>query len=278
MFSFSRSKSGAAAGELNGRIKIISANDHADPRSTPIIQVRDVVKSFPVGDDEITVLHGIDLDVHPGEFLSIVGPSGNGKSTLLNMITGIDRPSAGQVMVAGEPVHALGENELAKWRGEHVGIIFQFFQMLPSLSLLQNVVLPMELAGKYGRSERQDRAMSLLEQVDLADQAMKLPSMVSGGQQQRAAIARALANDPPLLVADEPTGNLDARTANQVFDLFMHLVEEQGKTMIMVTHDQELAHRIPREVQIVNGRIAADVSNRLPLDAIRAAPLAVPAL
>jgi putative ABC transport system ATP-binding protein len=278
MFSFSRSKSGAAAGELNGRIKIISANDHAAPRSTPIIQVRDVVKSFPVGDDEITVLHGIDLDVHPGEFLSIVGPSGNGKSTLLNMITGIDRPSAGQVMVAGEPVHALGENELAKWRGEHVGIIFQFFQMLPSLSLLQNVVLPMELAGKYGRSERQDRAMSLLEQVDLADQAMKLPSMVSGGQQQRAAIARALANDPPLLVADEPTGNLDARTANQVFDLFMHLVEEQGKTMIMVTHDQELAHRIPREVQIVNGRIAADVSNRLPLDAIRAAPLAVPAL
>lgn len=280
MFFFTRSKAGDIANETNGRIKAIKPDFHANGRSStaqPIVQVSDVVKRFPVGDDEITILHGIDLDIQPGEFVSIVGPSGNGKSTLLNMITGIDRPSAGQVLVAGEPVHKLGENDLAKWRGEHVGIIFQFFQMLPSLSLLQNVVLPMELAGKYGRGERQERAMALLEQVDLADQAMKLPSMVSGGQQQRAAIARALANDPPLLVADEPTGNLDAQTANQVFDLFMHLVEEQGKTMIMVTHDQELAHRIPREVKIVNGRIAADVSNRLPIDAIRSAPLAVPA-
>ncbi len=277
MFSFSRSKNGEAAQELNGRYKTIQPSGAQALLPQPIVRVRDVVKSFPVGDEEITVLHGIDLDVQPGEFVSIVGPSGNGKSTLLNMITGIDRPSNGQVLVAGEPVHELSENALARWRGEHVGIIFQFFQMLPSLSLLQNVVLPMELAGKYGRAERQERAMALLEQVDLADQAMKLPSMVSGGQQQRAAIARSLANDPQLLVADEPTGNLDAKTANQVFDLFLHLVEEQGKTMIMVTHDQELAHRIPREVQIVNGRIAADVSNRLPLEAIRSAPLAVPA-
>lgn len=158
----------------------------------------------------------------------------------------------------GNPVHAMSENALAKWRGQDVGIIFQFFQMLPSLSLLQNVVLPMEFAKKYSRAERRERALGLLEMVGLADQANKLPSMVSGGQQQRAAIARALATDPPLLVADEPTGNLDAQTAGQVFDLFMRLIEEQGKTMLMVTHDKELADRIPRKVEIVNGRIAQD--------------------
>src|SRR5690606_5246951 len=182
-------------------------------------------------------------------------------------------------------------NELAKWRGVHVGIIFQFFQMLPSLSLKQNVVLPMEFAGKYGRKERQERAMMLLEMVGLADQADKLPSMVSGGQQQRAAIARALATDPPLLVADEPTGNLDARTAAQVFDIFLRLVEEQGKTLVMVTHDAQLADRIPRQIEIVNGNIAADrrrapaarapqrFGNGLPAGvAARGIPSGVPAL
>lgn len=225
---------------------------------SPIIQLRNIVKRFPVGNEEITILRGISLDIHSGEFVSIVGPSGNGKSTLLNMITGIDRPSEGEVLVTGQPVHALSENQLAKWRGQQVGIIFQFFQMLPSLTLAQNVSLPMEFAGKYGRSERSDRAMHLLEMVGLAEQAKKLPSMVSGGQQQRAAIARALANDPPLLVADEPTGNLDAKTAGQVFELFMKLVQEQGKTLLMVTHDQELAGRIPRQVEIVNGLISAD--------------------
>src|SRR5690606_25853720 len=171
--------------------------------SHPIIHLRDVVKSFAVGGSEVTILHGISAEIHEGEFVSIVGPSGNGKSTLLNMITGIDRPTRGEVNVTGRPIHALSENELARWRGTQVGIIFQFFQMLPSLSLMQNVVLPMEFAGKYGRRERQERAMMLLDMVGLADQAGKLPSMVSGGQQQRAAIARALATDPPLLVADE---------------------------------------------------------------------------
>jgi putative ABC transport system ATP-binding protein len=174
------------------------------------------------------------------------------------MITGIDRPSDGQVVVTGRDIHAMRENELAKWRGQEVGIIFQFFQMLPSLSLLQNVVLPMEFAKKFNASERRDRAMHLLEIVGLDDQANKLPGMVSGGQQQRAAIARALSTDPPLLVADEPTGNLDTVTAQQVFDLFINLVEEQGKTMLMVTHDQDLAGRIPRKIEIVNGRIAND--------------------
>ena len=223
-----------------------------------LIELRDIVKSFPVGDDEITVLHGISLNIQQGEFVSIVGPSGNGKSTLLNMVTGIDRPSSGEVIVSGSPIHKMSENQLAKWRGQEVGIIFQFFQMLPSLSLLQNVVLPMEFANKFNRSERRERAMNLLELVGLADQANKLPSMVSGGQQQRAAIARALATDPALLIADEPTGNLDAKTAGQVFDLFVHLIEEQGKTMLMVTHDKELANQIPRKIEIVNGVIASD--------------------
>jgi putative ABC transport system ATP-binding protein len=236
---------------------MISTNGNARSAEA-VVQLRNIVKSFPVGDDDVTILHDISLDIQQGEFVSIVGPSGNGKSTLLNMITGIDRPTGGEVIVTGRPVHAMSENELAKWRGQEVGIIFQFFQMLPSLSLLQNVVLPMEFAKKYSRSERRERAMELLDTVGLADQANKLPSMVSGGQQQRAAIARALATDPPLLVADEPTGNLDASTAGQVFDLFMRLIEEQGKTMLMVTHDKELADRIPRKIEIVNGRIAQD--------------------
>ena len=222
-----------------------------------IVQVKDVVKSFPVGDDEITILKGISFDVQKGEFLSIVGPSGNGKSTLLNMITGIDRPSDGEVIVTGCEVHNMSENQLATWRGGNVGIIFQFFQMLPALSLLQNVILPMDFANKYTPKERRERAMHLLDIVSLADQAHKLPSMVSGGQQQRAAIARALANDPPLLVADEPTGNLDQRTAGDVFDLFSDLVEE-GKTLLMVTHDKELARRVPRVLEIIDGKITRD--------------------
>ncbi len=222
-----------------------------------IVQIKDVVKSFKVGDGEVTILKGISFDVKNGEFVSIVGPSGNGKSTLLNMITGIDRPSGGEVVVTGRNLNKMSENQMAAWRGEHVGIIFQFFQMLPALSLLQNVILPMDFANKYSTKERRDRAMHLLEIVDLADQAHKLPSMVSGGQQQRAAIARALANDPPLLVGDEPTGNLDSRTAQDVFELFSRLVS-QGKSMLMVTHDKELARRVPRVVEITNGKITRD--------------------
>jgi putative ABC transport system ATP-binding protein len=222
-----------------------------------IVETIEVVKSFPVGDGEITILKGISFEVKRGEFVSIVGPSGNGKSTLLNMITGIDRPTDGAVVVTGREVHRLSENQLASWRGENVGIIFQFFQMLPALSLLQNIILPMDFANKYTPKERRQRAMDLLERVGLADQANKLPSMVSGGQQQRAAIARALANDPPLLVADEPTGNLDSRTAGDVFDLFSDLVE-QGKTMLMVTHDKELARRVPRVLEIIDGKITRD--------------------
>jgi putative ABC transport system ATP-binding protein len=223
----------------------------------PIIEINDVVKKFKVGDGEVTILKNISFQVGMGEFVSIVGPSGNGKSTLLNMITGIDRPSQGEINVTGREIHNMSENQLASWRGDNVGIIFQFFQMLPALNLLQNIILPMDFANKYPRKERKERAMNLLELVGLTDQAKKLPSMVSGGQQQRAAIARALANDPALLVGDEPTGNLDSRTAGDVFDLFSQLVE-QGKTMLMVTHDKELAQRVPRSIEITNGRITRD--------------------
>jgi putative ABC transport system ATP-binding protein len=160
-------------------------------------------------------------------------------------------------MVSGLEINKMSENKLAAWRGQHVGIVFQFFQMLPALSLLQNVILPMDFARKYSPRERRERAMHLLEIVSLDDQANKLPSMVSGGQQQRAAIARALANDPELIVADEPTGNLDTRTAQDVFDLFLKLVQ-QGKTMIMVTHDKELSRRVPRVVEIIDGKITRD--------------------
>ena len=222
-----------------------------------VVQIKDVYKSFKVGDGEVTILKGISFDVKDGEFVSIVGPSGNGKSTLLNMITGIDRPSDGEVLVTGRDLNNMSENQLAAWRGGNVGIIFQFFQMLPALSLLQNVILPMDFANRYRPKERRERAMQLLDTVGLADQADKLPSMVSGGQQQRAAIARSLANDPPLIVADEPTGNLDTRTAQDVFDLFTELVES-GKSMLMVTHDKELARRVPRVVEITNGKITRD--------------------
>ena len=229
----------------------------AEQNNHPIVEIKDVVKRFPVGSTEITILKGISFQVQKGEFLSIVGPSGNGKSTLLNMITGIDRPTSGEIVVTGRQVHKMSEDKLAAWRGENVGIIFQFFQMLPALSLLQNVILPMDLANKYSPKERRQRAEHLLEIVGLADQMLKLPSMVSGGQQQRAAIARALANDPPLLVADEPTGNLDSATSHDVFDLFSEVVS-QGKTLLMVTHDKELARRVPRVVEILDGKITRD--------------------
>lgn len=223
-----------------------------------IVEIRSMEKAYQVGGNPLPVLKDISIEIQAGEFLAITGPSGNGKSTLLNMITGIDRPTAGEVFVNGCPVHDMSENELATWRGTNLGIIFQFFQLLPSLSLMQNVVMPMEFAGKYSRKERKERALHLLERVGLADQARKLPGMVSGGQQQRAAIARALANDPPLLIADEPTGNLDSKTADSVFELFRDLIDD-GKTLIMVTHDLGLVERIPRIVEIRNGVVHSDI-------------------
>jgi putative ABC transport system ATP-binding protein len=222
-----------------------------------IVQVKDIYKSFSLGDQELPILKGISLNIRAGEFVAIVGPSGNGKSTLLNMITGIDHPNSGEVIINGLAIHNLNEDHLSAWRSTSVGIVFQFFQLLPALNLLQNVVLPMDFARKLTSRQRLERAKYLLELVGLADQMNKLPSRVSGGQQQRAAIARALANDPPLIVADEPTGNLDARTSEDIFDLFCHLMG-QGKTLIMVTHNEQLASQAQRRVEIVNGQIHSD--------------------
>jgi ABC-type lipoprotein export system ATPase subunit len=222
-----------------------------------IVDVQNVEKEYANGDSNIAVLRGISFQVKRGEFLSIVGPSGNGKSTLLNMITGIDRPTCGAVIVTGHPVHNMSEDALAGWRANHVGIIFQFFQLLPGLTLLDNVRLPMDLTRQSNPKARRERAECLLAQVGLSDQMQKLPGQISGGQQQRAAIARALANDPPLIVADEPTGNLDSHTAQEMFALFSMIVA-QGKTVLIVTHDKSLAARIPRSVEIIDGKIARD--------------------
>ena len=226
----------------------------ADDRRPAGIQLKSVLKSYQSAAGTVNVLKGISLDIQPGEFVAVIGKSGSGKSTLLNCITGIDRPTSGEVWVAGTPIHTLSEGQMAKWRGRNLGIVFQFFQLLPTLTLLENTVLPMVFCGLYTPQERKERAMSLLAQVGLDGHAYKLPSAVSGGQQQRAAIARALANDAPILVADEPTGNLDSKMAAAVFEHFEELVAA-GKTVVMVTHDHELADRVKRTIIIADGEI-----------------------
>jgi putative ABC transport system ATP-binding protein len=223
----------------------------------PIIKLQNVYKSYVNGQISQPVLHDISLEIIAGEFVAIVGASGNGKSTLLNLLTGIDKPSQGQVNVCNSALHKLTEEQLSVWRGKNIGIVFQFFQLLPSLSLLQNILLPMDFIADKPKRERLERARYLLELVGLSDQARQLPSQVSGGQQQRAAIARALANDPQLIVADEPTGNLDAATADAVFELFSHL-NQQGKTLVMVTHNEALAQSASRRIAIHSGRIHDD--------------------
>jgi putative ABC transport system ATP-binding protein len=223
-------------------------------RPEPLVEMTDVVKSFhsPAGD--FVALKGINVQFYPGEFVSVVGKSGSGKSTLANMITGIDHPTSGSVRVGETLIHQLKESQMSVWRGHNLGIVFQFFQLMPHLTLLENVKLPMDLCKTLPLREREGRAMSLLELVGLQDFADQLPDEVSGGQQQSAAIARALANDPPILIADEPTGNLDSRTAEGVFKIFTDLVGS-GKTIIMVTHDATLAERTNRIVHIADGRL-----------------------
>jgi putative ABC transport system ATP-binding protein len=223
-----------------------------------IINLKNVSKSYVNGQISQPVLFDISLSISAGEFVAIVGPSGNGKSTLLNLLTGIDRPTQGQVDICGSPLHKLKEEQLSVWRGTNVGIVFQFFQLLPSLSLLQNIILPMDFLANKPKRQRLERAKYLLDLVGLADQAQQLPSQVSGGQQQRAAIARALANDPQLIVADEPTGNLDSETADAVFALFSEL-NRQGKTLVMVTHNEALAESASRRIAIHSGRIRNDL-------------------
>jgi putative ABC transport system ATP-binding protein len=220
----------------------------------PLVEMCDIVKIFHSQAGEFTALKGISVNFYPGEFVSIVGRSGSGKSTLANMITGIDHPSSGSVRVGKTYIHTLKESQMAVWRGLNLGIVFQFFQLMPILTLFENVKLPMDLCNKIPPQEREARAMTLLRLVGLQDFADQLPDEVSGGQQQSAAIARALANDPPILIADEPTGNLDSRTAESVFNIFIDLVA-QGKTIIMVTHDQSLAERTGRVIHIADGAL-----------------------
>lgn len=221
----------------------------------PIIRMRSVVKTYQSASGEFQALKGVNLDVYPGEFLGIIGKSGAGKTTLINMISGVDHVSGGEVWVDGTAVHTLNENALALWRGRKMGIIYQSFYLMPTLTLLQNVALPMDFCGLFHRKRSAERAMDLLRQVEMEENALKLPSQVSGGQSQRAAIARALANDPAIVVADEPTGRLDSVTAETIFKVFLSLID-QGKTIIMVTHDQSLAKRMSRVIRISDGELA----------------------
>jgi len=233
--------------------------------SNELILMRDVVKTFKNAAGEFTVLHGIDLTIRRGDFVAIVGKSGSGKSTLLNMITGIDHPTSGQVVIGGTDIYKMTESQRSLWRGKNLGIVFQFFQLLPMLTLLENVMLPMDYVGLYDFDERPKRAMQLLEMVGLEKQAHTLPLAVSTGQQQAAAIARALATNPPLLVADEPTGNLDSRAAEAIIDLFEELVNN-GKTIVMVTHDPSMTSRTSRTVTISDGILINEiVASTLPL-------------
>ena len=241
-------------GWFNRKPKTQQANGAYRHGNEHLIEIRNVIKTFQSAAGTFTALKGVSLEVDRGEFVAIIGKSGSGKSTLMNMITGIDRPSEGAVFVGDTAVHTLNEGQMAVWRGRNMGIVFQFFQLLPALSLIENVMLPMDFCNMYTPKERRERAMALLTQVGMADQAHKLPSAVSGGQQQRVAIARALANDPPIIMADEPTGNLDSKTAQAVFQLFEDLVQ-QGKTIVMVTHDQDLAKRVTRAVIVADGQI-----------------------
>lgn len=223
----------------------------------PLISLVAAEKVYRTGRLSHTALRGVNLSIQPGEMVSIVGPSGSGKSTILNLITGIDRPTAGTVTVDGQRLDALSEEKLAAWRGRRVGIVFQFFQLLPTLTALENTILPMELARIFTSSERTDRARRNLDLVGLGDRLDHLPSELSGGEQQRVAIARALACDPVLLVGDEPTGNLDSESAARVFDLLADL-NQRGVTVVYVTHDRDLARRAPRTIAIRDGMIASD--------------------
>jgi putative ABC transport system ATP-binding protein len=221
------------------------------------IQIRDVVKTYPLGAGEVVAVDHLSLDIAQGEFVAVVGRSGSGKTTLLNLLTGIDRPTSGTVHSAGADLGSLSESGLAGWRGQNVGLVFQFFQLLPTLTVVENVMLPMDFAKAIPTGTRRPRALELLDQVGVGDQADKLPATLSGGQQQRAAIARALANDPPLLLADEPTGNLDSATAEAVLALFAGLHAE-GRTIVVVTHERDIRSIVGRQVTLQDGRVVND--------------------
>jgi putative ABC transport system ATP-binding protein len=227
------------------------------PKDDYIIDLRQVAKTYETPSGPFTALQNINLLIRAGEFIAVVGKSGSGKTTLLNLLAGIDGPTSGAVSVAGAQLQSLSESQLAEWRGRTIGLVFQFFQLLPTLTIVENVMLPMDFAEIVPAAERRSKALELLERVDIRDQAEKLPAALSGGQQQRAAIARALANDPPILMADEPTGNLDEATRISVLDLFAKL-NADGRTIIVVTHERDISRYTDRQVTLVDGHVADD--------------------
>ena len=222
----------------------------------PLIQISNLVKTYETPAGPVGVLHGIHLEIERGDFVALVGPSGGGKTTFLNMITGVDRPTSGTVLVDGVNVSNTSERRLTRWRARNIGIVFQFFQLLPTLTVLENVIMPMDFAGVHRPQDRRRKAMDLLERFDVADQAQKTPDLLSGGQQQRVSIARAMANDPVLLIGDEPTGNLDHMSAAVVFETFFEL-QEQGHTVIIVTHDRDVVRDVPTVLTLNSGLIEA---------------------
>lgn len=223
----------------------------------PLIEIKNLRKVYQTPAGDFTAVNNIDVEVKRGEFVAIIGKSGSGKSTFINMITGIDRPTSGEIMINGAPVHSFNEAQMAAWRGRNLGIVFQFFQLFPTLTILENIILPMELNDLYTKGERKERAMHLLEKVEMTAQANKLPSTISGGQQQRVAIARAVVTDPTLLIGDEPTGDLDRKSAEEILMLLSRLNSEFKKTIIMVTHDPLAADRAKVTHRLDKGRLAS---------------------
>ncbi|MBN1315011.1 MAG: ABC transporter ATP-binding protein [Anaerolineales bacterium] len=246
-------------GKINGQLFPGSKNEPETGQNGALIELRGVRKAYHTSAGDLLALDDINFKVWPGEFLTIIGKSGAGKSTLINMITGIDQPSLGQIIIGDHALHKMNEEQKAVWRGKHVGVVFQTFHLLPMLTCVQNVMLPMDFANLYNSTrERRKRAITLLEQVGIPEQADKLPGAVSGGQRQRVAIARALANDPMFIAADEPTGNLDSKTAGSVIDVLEQLAQD-GKTIVMVTHDNEMASRSMRTIHIADGKLKSNL-------------------
>ena len=241
-----------------GSLEKETKSGHQQSTKETIIDLNQMVKTYETPSGPFTALHDVNLRIQAGEFVAVVGKSGSGKTTLLNLLAGIDRPTSGRISVDGTQLDSLSESQLAEWRGRTIGLVFQFFQLLPTLTVIENVMLPMDFVESIPSANRQSKALKLLERVGIQDQADKLPVTLSGGQQQRAAIARALANDPPILMADEPTGNLDEATRKSVLELFADLNAE-GRTIIVVTHERDISSYADRQVTLVDGHVANDV-------------------
>ena len=232
-------------------------NTNAKNQDPVQVRLKMVSKNYEMAATSFTALKNVSLEVRRGECVAVVGKSGSGKTTLINLLTGIDSPSSGELEIAGQSIHLMSQEELAVWRGSNIGIVFQFFQLLPTLTVIENIMLPMDFCRTFPANQRKSRALDLLDRMGIADQANKLPADLSGGQQQRAAIARALANDPPIVVADEPTGNLDSKTSDDVMG-FLAALARDGKTVLTVTHERDLSHFFTRTVTLCDGKVAMD--------------------